>query len=266
LGLLCKPKHPALAKFPTEFHSNWQWWDLVTKSKFMVLDDFPTDLRPIVQVIDDWTTNRKLGLVFEARLGRGKLLVCSIDLRSNLDKRPAARQMLNSLLKYMDSAAFTPELSVNIEMVRSLLKKPSLLSNATVLMVDSEAVGYEGSNAIDGNPSTIWHTEWESSAPQYPHHITIELQEQIEIKGLAYLPRQNMSNGWIAEYEVYVSTDGKNWGDAVAAGTFKKGSSKKKVLFKKARKSRFIRFVAISGFDGQIFASVAELDVIAVSD
>ncbi len=82
LGILCNPKHPALSEFPTEFHSNWQWWDLVTKSKFMILDDFPPDLRPIVQVIDDWNTNRKLGLIFEAKVGRGKLLVCSIDLRS----------------------------------------------------------------------------------------------------------------------------------------------------------------------------------------
>ena len=266
LGLLCKPKHPALAKFPTEFHSNWQWWDLVTKSKFMVLDDFPPDLRPLVQVIDDWTTNRRLGLIFEARVGHGKLLICSIDLRSDIEKRPVARQMLNSLLKYMDSAAFTPEFSVNIEMVRGLLKKPSLLSNAKVINVDSEAVSHEGGNAIDGNPSTIWHTEWEGNPPQYPHQITIELQEQTEIKGLSYLPRQDMSNGWIAEYEVYVSTDGKNWGDSIASGKFQKGRDKKKIAFAKNHNARFIRFVAVSGFDGQIFASVAELDVIAVSD
>ena len=48
LGLLCDPEHPALAEFPTQFHSNWQWWDLVTKSRFMLLDEFPPALRPIV--------------------------------------------------------------------------------------------------------------------------------------------------------------------------------------------------------------------------
>ncbi|MHC4394101.1 MAG: sugar-binding domain-containing protein [Planctomycetota bacterium] len=129
LGILCNPEHPALAKFPTEFHSNWQWWELVTKSRFMVLDEFSPKFRPIVQVIDDWNTNRKLGLIFEARVGDGKLLVCSIDLCSNLEKRPVARQMLHSLLNYMDSAAFAPEFSVDIELVGSLLKNPSLLSN-----------------------------------------------------------------------------------------------------------------------------------------
>ncbi|MGD8500219.1 MAG: hypothetical protein PVJ86_06200, partial [Phycisphaerales bacterium] len=86
LGILCDPKHPALAKFPTEFHGNWQWWDLVAKSRFMILDEFGPELRPIVQAIDDWNTNRKLGIIFEARVGGGKLLVCSIDLQSNLNQ------------------------------------------------------------------------------------------------------------------------------------------------------------------------------------
>jgi hypothetical protein len=266
LGILCNPKHPALSKFPTEFHSNWQWWDLVTKSKFMILDEFSPKLRPIVQVIDDWNTNRKLGLIFEAGVACGKLLVCSIDLRSDLDKRPVARQMLRSLYQYMDSAAFAPSQSLDIKLVRSLLRKPSLLSQAKVVNVDSEATSHEGGNAIDGNPTTIWHTEWEGNPPGYPHQVTIELEEHTEIKGLIYLPRQDMSNGWIAEYEVYVSTDGTNWGEPIASGNFQEGRDKKKIIFGKIQKAKFIRFVAVSGFDGQIFASVAELDAIPASD
>jgi len=122
LGLLCNPEHPALAKLPTEFHSNWQWWDLVSKSRAMILDDFPTEFRPIIQVIDDWTTNRKLGLVFEVKTGGGRLLVCSIDLRSNLENRPVARQMLRSLLDYAHGDAFAPRQDVGIDVVRNLLK------------------------------------------------------------------------------------------------------------------------------------------------
>ena len=262
LGILCNPKHPALAQFPTEFHSNWQWWDLVTKSKFMKLDEFGPKLRPIVQVIDDWNTNRKLGLIFEAKVSGGKLLVCSIDLSGNLNERPAARQMLDSLLKYMDSDAFAPELNIDIQLIRSLFREPPLLSRAATVKADSEAPGHQAGNAVDGNPGTIWHTTWGDHAPEYPHEIYIELQEQTLIKGLSYLPRQDMSNGWIAEYQVYVSSDGKSWDNPVAMGSFKKDRSKKKVLFEKTCKGRFIRFVALSGFDGQIFASVAELDII----
>jgi hypothetical protein len=122
LGILCKANHPALADFPTEFHSNWQWWDLVSKSRFMILDDFAAELRPIVQVIDDWNTNRKLGLVFEAKVGPGKLLVCSIDLRSDLSNRPVAHQMLHSLLQYAQSPAFDPRPACTLDQLKVLFK------------------------------------------------------------------------------------------------------------------------------------------------
>lgn len=122
LGILCDPNHPALAKFPTDFHSNWQWWDIVTKSQIMILNDFLPEFRPIIQVIDDWNTNRRLALVFEARVAGGKLLVCSIDLRSDLDKRPVARQLLHSLLAYVNSKVFNPKMPCNIALLEKLFQ------------------------------------------------------------------------------------------------------------------------------------------------
>jgi len=123
MGILCDPGHPALANFATDTHSDWQWWDLVTKCKPMVLNEFPDKLRPIVQLVDDWHKNRRLGLIFEAEVGDGKLVVCSIDLCSDLDNRPVARQMLYSILNYMHSADFAPCHNVNIELLNGLLKK-----------------------------------------------------------------------------------------------------------------------------------------------
>jgi len=122
LGILCDPDHPALAGFPTEFHTNWQWWDLVSKSRAMILDDLDPELRPLVQVIDDWNTNRKLALLFEARVGAGRLLVCSIDLTTNLANRPVARQMRCSLLQYAARDAFNPQPPCSLEQLRSLFK------------------------------------------------------------------------------------------------------------------------------------------------
>ena len=121
LGILCDPKHPALASFPTEFHSNWQWWYLISQAGAMILDDLPKELRPTVQVIDDWVTSRKLGLVFEARMGGGKLLVCSIDLRKDQEHNPVARQMLHSLLRYMNSSSFKPAVALSPAEVSSLM-------------------------------------------------------------------------------------------------------------------------------------------------
>jgi len=124
LGILCDPKHPALAEFPTDFHSNWQWWYLISQAGAMILDDLPKELRPTVQVIDDWVTARKLGLVFEARMGAGSLLVCSMDLRKDPEHNPVARQMLHSLLRYMNSSSFKPKVPVAPAQVRSLIVPP----------------------------------------------------------------------------------------------------------------------------------------------
>jgi hypothetical protein len=120
LGVLLDPKHPALADFPTEGYSNWQWWYLVSRAGAMILDGLPRELRPTVQVIDDWFTNRRLGLVLEARVGKGRLLVTSIDLESGLEANPVARQLRHSLLRYAASDRFAPQVEVAPEAIRAL--------------------------------------------------------------------------------------------------------------------------------------------------
>lgn len=123
LGILCDPAHPALAAFPTEGYSDYQWWDLVSNCNAMVLDDFPADYRPVVQLIDDWFTNRKLGILLEGKVGNGKLMVCSADLQKDLDKRPAARQLRQSILQYMASDRFNPPASLDPALVKALYQK-----------------------------------------------------------------------------------------------------------------------------------------------
>lgn len=122
LGILTNPKHAALAEFPTEYHSNWQWWDAMSHSNAIVLDEFKPDLKPIVRIVDDWFENRRTALLFEVKVGKGKLLVSGVDLHSNLEKRPEARQLLYSLKKYMASEKFNPKVQVAPSAISSLLK------------------------------------------------------------------------------------------------------------------------------------------------
>jgi len=119
LGILCDPNSPALAGFPTEFHSNWQWWQLVKNSRPVILDAAPAAWRPTVQVIDNFARNHKLGLVLEIRAGKGKLLVCAIDLLGLRDK-PEARQFLSSLLGYAGSKDFDPKPELDVAMLKRL--------------------------------------------------------------------------------------------------------------------------------------------------
>ncbi len=118
LGVLCDPEHPLFEGFPTDSHSNWQWWYLITRAGPLILDDLPGTLRPVVQVIDDWFTARKLGLVVEAKIGAGRLLVCSIDLEAPEAANPVVRQFRQSLLRYAAGDQFNPTTELTAEMAR----------------------------------------------------------------------------------------------------------------------------------------------------
>ncbi len=87
------------------------------------LSELTDEIQPIVRVIDDWVTNRSLGLLFEVKVGSGKLLISGIDLKNQLTQRPEARQLLKSLLGYMESDAFHPTVALREEQVISILKQ-----------------------------------------------------------------------------------------------------------------------------------------------
>lgn len=120
MGILVDPSDPLFDSFPTEYHTNWQWWDIVNDVHPMVLTGFPGNLTPSIQMIDTWFEARKLGLLFEAKVGNGKLMVTSIDFDKDLDNRLATRQLYHSLLKYMESNEFDPQVSVDIQLIKDL--------------------------------------------------------------------------------------------------------------------------------------------------
>lgn len=111
MGLLMNPAHRLFTEFPTEYHTNWQWFPIIKSSRPLILDNTPSEYKPIIQVIDNIERNHKLGLLFEFKVGDGKLLVCMADILSVQDK-PEARQFYYALLKYMDSDSFNPSFSV----------------------------------------------------------------------------------------------------------------------------------------------------------
>jgi hypothetical protein len=119
MGILCDPEHAALAKFPTEFHSNWQWFPIVAAARPIILDATPGSYRPIVQVIDNLQRNHKLGLVLETKVGPGRLLICACDLLK-LSDYPQARQLLNSLLSYAASDRFQPSAELSPDCLQGM--------------------------------------------------------------------------------------------------------------------------------------------------
>ena len=122
LGILCDPEHPALSDFPTESYSNYQWWDAMHYGSAIHLGKLDRPVQPLVRVIDDWFTNRPLALLFEVQVGKGKLLVSGIDFHQEMEHRPAARQLLHSLQRYMLSDAFEPSVVLTSEVLRDMIK------------------------------------------------------------------------------------------------------------------------------------------------
>jgi hypothetical protein len=131
--------------------------------------------------------------------------------------------------------------------------------------VDSEETAGEdgkGANAVDGDPATFWHTQWQDTNPPCPHEITIELIPPTTIKGFTYLPRQDDSeNGTIKDYEFYVSNDGDDFGQPVSKGTFEDSKDLKTVTFD-PQKCRFIKLKALSEVNDEAWTSAAEIGVI----
>jgi endo-alpha-N-acetylgalactosaminidase len=130
--------------------------------------------------------------------------------------------------------------------------------------VDSQntASGDVAANAFDGNPATIWHSQWSNGQPPPPHEIQIDLGSTHAVSGFRYLPRQDGSaNGRIGRYEFYVSQDGRTWGSPIATGTFPDTSTEQEVAVAPVS-GRYVRLRALTETGGRPFTSIAELNVL----
>lgn len=121
LGILTNPTHPIFKSFPTEFHTNWQWWNIIKHSNSLILNNTLEDYKPIVQIIDNLERNDKMGMIFEFKVGKGKLLICMARLMEISDK-PEANQLYHSIINYMKSDEFTPNYEIDEAMLYQLIQ------------------------------------------------------------------------------------------------------------------------------------------------
>ena len=149
------------------------------------------------------------------------------------------------------------------QLTRPLQRNPSPLEKlGATVAADNHHASHSPDLAIDGNPATIWHTNWEPMA-QPPHHLILDLKKPVRVRGLTYLPRQDMTNGRIARYELYAEhRSARNGAEPVASGEWPNDATLKTIRLDQAVEARFVKLVALSEVRGQPFASVAEVDVI----
>jgi len=123
MGLLIDKNHPAFKDFPTDSYTSWQWWDLCKNSTTLVLDSAGINPSTIVlRDIDNFFKNRNMASMIEAKVGKGKLFFCTMDIHNDMENRPVARQLKFSLLNYMNSKNFSPVTELEQEKLKQLIK------------------------------------------------------------------------------------------------------------------------------------------------
>jgi beta-galactosidase len=257
LGLWIDKKHPALSQFPTDNFNDWQWTELVKNTRVINLDRFPKNLQPIVQPIDDWNRNYKLGMIFEAKVGKGKLLVSSADLENDLDERIVARQLRKSILDYMSSAKFNPKVAITSQNFREILFPTRIMLRLGAITDIKEQV-----LAFDGDPNTFW-LAGDQKKERQTQEFAVHFPKSVPFSGLVLMPRQNHRDheGDVREYAISISDDGKTWTE-IKRGELVSTFDPQKILFGKTINAKYLKFTSLSGFGSDKTTAIAELAII----
>ncbi len=129
LGYSIRADHPALRGFPTEDWADWQWYNLVEGGVKHGIADLvgsfvPRDrggrgatalpaFDPIIQPVPDLHYSTPMGMLFELKVGNGRLMVCGLNLS---DKTlPEVCAIRKSILSYMESKDFNPATAIEME-------------------------------------------------------------------------------------------------------------------------------------------------------
>jgi hypothetical protein len=252
LGVWVDNKHPALAQFPTDRFNDWQWNELVKGTRTINLDRLPQSLQPIVQPIDDWNRNFKLGLLVEAKVGYGKLMAASMDLETDLAKRAVARQLRASVLAYMAGDGFNPQTAVSAAEFGNALFDTLVMKKLGASSRDAAAAA-----ALDGDPNTLWSASGAAKA------LTIEFPQSVAFSGLLVMPRQNHRDheGDVRDYLLEASDDGVSWRE-LKRGALVSTYDQQRIELGRTVNARQLRFTALSGFGADKTAAIAELALI----
>ncbi|WP_168567186.1 discoidin domain-containing protein, partial [Crateriforma spongiae] len=256
LGTVIQSNHPVFDDFPTSPHTDWQWWELLATStsvdmSWMDPDADSTADFPIVQFIDKYNRNALPSILWEAKVGQGLLMVCSLDIESDPQRRLVAKQLKRSILSYLSSEKFSPAISISPKKLLDLFRaRPYRIR----LAKGTSHPNYALTNCDDNDVKTIWHTDWRDANNQYPYHIIIGFDGPIGVNGIQIHQRNDSSNGVIDDYQISISEDGENW-KTIHQGSKPSG----KIVFDRSVVAKAVRFEALSEQNGKEDCAIAEL-------
>lgn len=255
LGATIEPAHPAFAAFPTDTHTNWQWWELFSTSFAMDLDAL--EIKPVMPLrfVDKFNRNALPAALWEAKVGPGKLFVCTLDITSGLTKRPAARQLRRSILQYITSDNFAPAVELSSEQLGSLFKTVRFKVGA-----EDRHPSHPPELAVDGDVNSFWHTDWSAEGERLPARFIVDLGKERAVRGIRYTPRQDINRGRIERFRIEAGNDGKKW--QVIGGERRLDDVKTAGLieFEKPVKTRYLAMMVLSDHGRANHAAIAEIE------
>ncbi|MBK1827320.1 discoidin domain-containing protein [Haloferula rosea] len=254
LGATIETDHPLWNHFPTDSHTNWQWWELTATSTAVDLSGVDASVAKPFRFIDKYDRNALPTGIFEARVGPGKLLVCTLDVESRPDERIVARQLKRALIQRIQSSDFNPSGVLSPSQLQELIGETSLVVTASSAHSTTPA-----SHAADGDPTTLWHTDW-TTGEKLPADLTIDLLGPKPILGLRCTQRKDMENGRVSAYEVEVSIDGSKWLKIATNGKLANSGNTQEIRFKDPIKARYLRLSILRDHGNRGFASMAEIE------
>ncbi|MBO7683761.1 MAG: discoidin domain-containing protein [Kiritimatiellae bacterium] len=117
----------------------------------------------------------------------------------------------------------------------------------------------DAEHLVDGDLSTIWHSQYGVTLTKYPHSVTVDMGRDLTAKGVSIWQRQNGPNGNVKDFKFEVSEDGKAWREVVAS-QLKPGAGEQKFAFAAGTvPMRYWRFTGLNEHGGREFASLAEI-------
>lgn len=117
MGQLIDTAHPLFSNFPTDAHTDWQWWPMATQRALIL----PENYKAIITELDSYAYLRPLAQLLECQCGGGRLMLSSMGLQ-NLQQYLEARTLLGSIYRYMASDDFSPQQEISPDVIRQLVK------------------------------------------------------------------------------------------------------------------------------------------------